>query len=194
MPLLPHKQRSPEWYSARKGKITASSAAGCLGLDPYDGPLATFNKITGKTTTDDNKHMAWGREFESKAREAYECLSGHFVTETGFWVHDLLPWLGASPDGLIGGDGLVEIKCPSKIPTAIPEHHTIQMIVQMACTGREWCDYFVWVGQEEYCCRLHRDVDHEHDILLRLEDFFQAYIFHDIAPPRKRPVNDHTTS
>lgn len=193
MPQLPFEQRTPEWFAARKGKITASVAAAVLGIDPHTGPLSAFNQITGRTTKEDNRYMAWGREFESSAREAYEVLSGNFVSETGFFIHDDLPWLGASPDGLAGTDGLVEIKCPSVLPTEIPPYHDIQMLVQMACTNRDWCDYFAWSQEGEFCRRVLRDCDREREVLFLLEDFYMAYIAKDTAPPRRRPVHVEAT-
>lgn len=191
MPKLLSEQLTPEWFEARKGKITSSVAAACLGYDPHTGPLSAFNQITGRTTKADNRHMAWGREYESSAREAYEVLSGNFVTGTGFWVHDDLPWLGASTDGLIGADGVVEIKCPGVIPTEIPVQHDFQMLVEMACTNRNWCDYFAWSQEGEFCRRVLRDCDREREVLFLLEDFFMQYIAKDIAPPRRRPVHEH---
>ncbi len=188
MPLLPCDQRTPEWYAARKGKLTASLAAAVLGLDPYTGPLAAFNRITKGTPQEDNKHMAWGREFEGPAREDYEVMSGHLVTETGFWTCPSLEWLGASPDGLIDADGLVEIKCPSVIPEQIPIHHEVQMRVQLACTEREWCDYFAWSQNGNLCRRVLRDDNKERVLLKKLEDFYESYIRPDIAPPRRRPT------
>jgi putative phage-type endonuclease len=187
--LLPCKQRSSEWFEARRGKITASVVAAILGCDPHMGQLGTFNAITGRTVKKDNPYMAWGRKSEAEARAAYEVHSGNFVAETGFWLHDDLPWLGASPDGLIGADGLCEIKCPSVIPTAIPAHHDLQMLVQMACTNRDWVDYFAWSQEGEFYRRVLRDSDREREVLFLLEDFYMQYVAKDVAPPRRRPTN-----
>jgi putative phage-type endonuclease len=187
MPLLQLEQRSPEWLEARKGKITASLAAACLGFDPYRGPLAAFNDIKGVKKQVENKHMAWGTEFEAEARNAYECVSGNMVSETGLWVHPEYPWLAASPDGLVGAEGLCEIKCPIRLPTEIPMHHSIQMIVQMACTGRSWCDYFVWRQDGHFLQRIERDEgDGEVKWLGLLENYYRTYIETNSPPPRRR--------
>lgn len=187
MPLLALEQRSDEWFEARRGKLTASLAAACLGLDPHTGPLSAYNQITGLTKAPENRYMVWGRENEGKARTAYEVMSGNFVAETGLWAHVSLPWLAASPDGIVMGGGLVEIKCPSVLPTEIPLRHRIQMDVQLACTNRDWCDYYAWAGNDSFCCRLMRDHDRERELLFLLERFWEEHIRPGIAPPRRRP-------
>ena len=178
------KQGTPDWYAARAGKITASLAAACLGLDPHKSARAAWREIAGSKVRD-NKHMAWGREFESEARRSYEAESGAFVVETGFIVHPELPWLGASPDGLIGTDGLVEIKCPSVLPGSIPVPHQIQMQVQLACTGREWCDYFVYVRPTHFVERLRRNLTGEAELLEALREFYESFVKTGECPPKK---------
>ena len=79
---------------------------------------------------------------------AYEIMTGATVIETGFVLHPTIPGFGASPDGLIDDNGLVEIKCPNTathIETLLGEgvqnKYINQMHVQMLCTGRDWCDF-----------------------------------------------------
>lgn len=189
--LLLHEQRSPEWFACRKGKITASLAAAVLSLDPYKGPLAAYNEIVHDKTQDDNEYMKWGRENEAHARDSYEVFSGNLVAMTGFWVHDTFLWLGASPDGLVGTDGLVELKCPTKLPTEIPSHHEIQVRVQLACTDRAWCDYYTWVpGQGEFCKRVERDSGWELWIITGLQEWYEKYVLTGTPPPRRRKKPD----
>jgi putative phage-type endonuclease len=184
MPLANHEQRTEEWLQARKGKITASVAAACLGLCPYTSRQEAWRKIMGKSKGDDNRHTRWGTEFEATAREAYEVETGNLVEETGFWAHPTIPWLGASPDGLVGRDGLAEIKCPSKLPLLVPIHHRIQMIVQLAVTERTWCDYFVWTHEGTFIRRVF--LAGWSGILKRLESFYQDFVANNIEPPRKK--------
>jgi putative phage-type endonuclease len=92
--------------------------------------------------------MAWGLEQEPAARARYEEVTGNIVVLCGFALHGEIPYFGASPDGLVGDDGLIEIKCPSTatymewiIGGGIPEQHKPQMAAQLAVTGRKWVDF-----------------------------------------------------
>jgi putative phage-type endonuclease len=91
--------------------------------------------------------MQRGTDLEPVARMAYESKNG-FVDKTGFHKHPSIEWFGASPDGLVGDDGLVEIKCPNStthvdyiLEGKVPTKYKRQMMAQLACTGRKWCDF-----------------------------------------------------
>lgn len=91
--------------------------------------------------------MAWGLEREAEAKAAYEAETGVIVGEAGFYDHPRIDNLGATPDGLVPS-GLIETKCPTtptfvewRMAGVVPEEHKPQMIVQLACTGRAWCDF-----------------------------------------------------
>lgn len=185
MPELCPNQRTEEWLEARKGKITASLAAGCLGLHPYMSAKKAWREIMGCDGPRlENRHMQWGIQFEAAARLDYEAEQGVFIETTGFWVHPLLPWLGASPDGLIGTDGLCEIKCPTNAPSAVPLHYRIQCLVQLAVTGRAWCDFYCWAANgERFLQRVHRAGIP--GLLVRLEHFYRSYVLTNTEPPRK---------
>jgi putative phage-type endonuclease len=92
--------------------------------------------------------MQWGVETEPMARLAYEVETGAIVEQVGMINHPTIKMAGASPDGLVGDDGLIEIKCPNTathIDTlengTIKGEYLLQMQWQMACTGRIWCDF-----------------------------------------------------
>ena len=92
--------------------------------------------------------MQWGTETEPQARSAYEIMTGEDVLEDGFVAHPTIKGFGASPDGLVGSDGLVEIKCPNSathidtlLSEKVPAKYITQMQVQMMCCQREWCDF-----------------------------------------------------
>ncbi len=187
--LLQLEQRGPEWFTARTGKITASLAAACLGKDPKHGPLSAYNQITGKTVRAVNPAMQYGIDNEGKGRASYEIATGNLVMETGLWVHDDEPWLAASPDGLVGDSGLVEIKCPATVPEAVSETHEIQMRIQMACCNRWWCDYYAWTEEAKLCERIARDLDKERDLILRLHAWYKQYILTKTPPPRRRTAS-----
>jgi hypothetical protein len=92
--------------------------------------------------------MQFGTETEPLARSAYEAETGFSVDEVGFCQHHAIKRAGASPDGLVGNSGLVEIKCPKVathlaylIADVVPAAYKNQMMWQMAVTGRDWCDF-----------------------------------------------------
>lgn len=151
------EQRSEEWFAARLGKVTASRVADVMAKtktgystsrDNYMAELITerFTNTKGESFT--NAAIQWGTDQEPFARAAYEASKGVLVSETGFVPHPTIKDAGASPDGLVGDDGLVEIKCPNTnthldtwINGNIKSSYISQMQFQMACTGRQWCDF-----------------------------------------------------
>ena len=148
-------QGSPEWLSERAGKVTASMVSAVLakpetaGYRDYQAQLVA-EILTGKPQGSDytNAAMQFGTEMEPLARSAYEAETGFSVDEVGFCQHPTIERAGASPDGLVGNSGLVEIKCP-KVAThlayliagVVPAGYKNQMMWQMACSGRDWCDF-----------------------------------------------------
>jgi putative phage-type endonuclease len=150
-------QGSPEWFAARCGKVTASRVADIIAKTKT-GPSASrenylaqivCERMTGKPAESySNAAMVWGTETEPFARAAYESAKDVLVQEVGFVVHPLIEDAGASPDGLVGLFGLVEIKCPNTathiqtlLDQKVPEKYNTQMQWQMACTQRQWCDF-----------------------------------------------------
>lgn len=150
-------QRTAEWFAARAGKATASKIADIMATTKsgYAASRANYaaqlicERLTGEVEPAFcSPAMAWGTEKEPEAREAYRIYNLCEVTEIGFVDHPTIPMSGASPDGLVGDDGLVEIKAPNTathIETlrtgAVPGKYVKQMLWQMACTGRRWCDF-----------------------------------------------------
>ena len=148
-------QGSPEWLAERAGKVTASMVSAVLakpetaGYRDYQAQLVA-EILTGKPQGSDyvNAAMAFGTEMEPLARSAYEAETGFSVDEVGFCQHPTIERAGASPDGLVSNSGLVEIKCP-KVAThlayliagIVPVGYKNQMMWQMSCTNRDWCDF-----------------------------------------------------
>jgi len=148
------EQRSPAWYAARLGLVTASRIADVMssgtGRETYMTQLLC-ERMTGQPMESFiNEAMQHGIDTEAEARRAYETKTGEFVNEVGFIRHPRLA-AGASPDGLVGdeGEGAIEIKCPktnSHINTLLDEkvptkYANYQIQWQMACTGRKWVDF-----------------------------------------------------
>lgn len=150
-------QGTPEWFAARLGKVTGSRVADLMAKTKsgYSASRANYmaelicERLTGQQGERfTNAAMAWGTETEPQARAAYEFLTDREVVETGLVLHPSVPDFGASPDGLVGIDGLLEIKCPNTathietlLSEAVPGKYMTQMQAQMACTGRAWCDF-----------------------------------------------------
>jgi len=151
------EQRSPEWYAIRLGRVTASRVADIVARTKTGYSTSRMNymaeliceRLTGvQGASYASAAMQWGTETEPMARAAYEGIVGDLVIETGFVPHGSIPMAGASPDGLIGDDGLVEIKCPitathieTLLGQSVPGRYNTQMQWQMACTGCKWCDF-----------------------------------------------------
>lgn len=151
------EQRTDEWFSARLGKVTASRIADVCARTKTGWGASRKNymaeliveRLTGKRNEGfTNAAMQWGTDQEPEARLAYEFYRNAEVIETGFVPHPSIAETGASPDGLVGADGLVEIKCPNTAThletldgTTLPEKYFLQIQWQLVCTGREWCDF-----------------------------------------------------
>jgi len=150
-------QGTEEWFTIRIGKVTASRVADVIAKtktgysasrDNYMAQLVC-ERLTGqKGESFTNAAMQHGTETEPLARAAYEALKDVLVDEVGFVPHPSIIMAGASPDGMVGDDGLIEIKCPNTathidtlLSQTVPGKYNTQMQFQMACTGRQWCDF-----------------------------------------------------
>ncbi len=160
MRIVHCEQRSPEWFAARTGLITASrfkdararlkSGAPAQAALDYMAELA-IERITGNLTDRFvTPAMQRGTDLEAAARAAYEADSGEIVTELGLCLHDEHP-IGYSPDGLVGDPGLIEIKAPANayrlahaLMTADVSEYMDQVQGGMWITGREWCDVVIY--------------------------------------------------
>lgn len=150
-------QGTAEWLAARAGLITASRIADLMAKTKAGESASRANyraqlvaeRLTGKPQESfSNSAMQWGTDQEPMARSAYEIRHGEMIEQVGLILHSSIPLTGASPDGLIGDNGLIEIKCPNTathIEYAVsgkpPTKYLLQMLWQMECTGREWCDF-----------------------------------------------------
>lgn len=172
------EQGSPEWKLARLGHVSASGIADVMSKIKT-GESATRRKykirlvaerLTGKPQDSfTNAAMEWGVETEPQARMAYEVSRGTFVEKTGFWIHPRIKYVGASPDGLVGEEGLIEIKCPNTTThleyiwnNEVPNEYLKQMQMQMWITGRQWCDFVSFDPRlpeknQLFVIRCHRD-------------------------------------
>lgn len=162
-------QGSPEWHQLRLGKVTASKVADVIAKtkNGYAATRANYaaqlitERLTGLPTEGfTNAAMQWGTDTEPQARAAYEFNRAETVVEVPFVLHPSIGDTGASPDGLVGDYGLIEIKCPNSathIETlkggTVPAKYITQMQWQMACTGRKWCDFVSYDPRLPEWCR-----------------------------------------
>lgn len=151
------EQGTPEWFAERCGKATASKIADVVARTKTGWGASRVNyaaqliaeRLTGVAAEGwTSAEMRWGTETEPQARAAYEFLTGNTVQQVGFISHPTVAMSGASPDGMVDDDGLLEIKCPNTathidtlLGGCVPGKYVTQMLWQMACTGRRWCDF-----------------------------------------------------
>lgn len=151
------EQNTSEWLEARAGRFTASRSADLMARTKT-GPSASrgsllallaVERLTGKPVeTYQNDAMRRGQELEAEARDAYSFTTGNAVQEVGFVEAGDLPNTGCSPDGLIGDDGMVELKCPANMSKhldalrtgAHAKEYRWQLQHQLMVTGRQWVD------------------------------------------------------
>lgn len=157
MKIIDFPQGSAEWLASRAGKVTASRVVDVMAKIKTGEAAARRDYraqivaeiLTGKPQEDGftNSAMQWGTEQEPFARSAYEVAKDLMVDQVGLVLHPSIERAAASPDGL-AGDGLLEIKCPKTathlqylLAGAVPTQYQPQMLWQMACTERAWCDF-----------------------------------------------------
>ena len=172
------EQGTEAWLQLRLGKVTASRVADIMaktktGVSASRGNYLielALQRVTGNIEPMyTNDAMAWGTATEPQARVAYEVKTGNFVDQIAFVEHPTIEWFGCSPDGLVGNDGLIEIKCPNSATHWAtikdgkpPNKYVIQMQSQMACTNRQWCDFVSFDPRmlersQLFICRVERD-------------------------------------
>ena len=172
------EQGTEAWLQLRLGKVTASRVADIMaktktGVSASRGNYLielALQRVTGNIEPMyTNDAMAWGTATEPQARVDYEVKTGNFVDQIAFVEHPTIEWFGCSPDGLVGNDGLIEIKCPNSATHWAtikdgkpPNKYVIQMQSQMACTNRQWCDFVSFDPRmlersQLFICRVERD-------------------------------------
>lgn len=187
-----HEQHTDGWFQDRCGRVTASRIADMMAKTKTGASASRQNyaaqlvaeRLTGTVEAGfTSAAMQHGTETEPQARAMYQLETGSDVQETGFHPHPEL-MAGASPDGLVGDDGLLEIKCPNTathiatlIGGAIQRKYLLQMQFQMACTGRQWCDFVSFdprmpADMQLFIKRVERD-----DLLIReIEEEASAFL------------------
>jgi predicted phage-related endonuclease len=153
------------WLAARCGCLTASRMADVLAVSKAKGKEGTplkarfdyMREILAERMTGEavmhyvNDAMQFGSDNEAAAIAAWEASTGEFVKPATFYRHPRIEFFGATPDGLIGDDGLIEAKVPTsstfvgwRMAGVVPEEHHAQMLAQLACTGRKWVQFVAY--------------------------------------------------
>ncbi|EJF76552.1 hypothetical protein MCO_01619, partial [Bartonella sp. DB5-6] len=190
------EQRTAEWFQARLGKVTASNVYNVLSKTAKGLPTSKYEdykmklmteRLTGEISQSyTTAAMQWGVVYEENALKEYEFIYDTNVTKCGFIQHPKIEMAGASPDGFIGEDGLVEVKCPRStthlrffMDGEIKPEYYAQMQFQMACTGRKWCHFISYnpnfvgrsTGLRMKIKRVHRDEEQIEEINKAVEAF-----------------------
>ncbi len=186
------EQRTEDWHAVRLGKVTASRVADVVAKTKsgYSASRANYmaeliaERLSGTAAERfQNAAMQWGTDKEADACEAYAFIHDAELQEVGFVAHPRIAMTGASPDRLIGKDGLLEVKCPNTathldtlLGKSVDGKYVIQMQWQMACTQRLWCDFGSFdprLPQEIrlWITRLPRDETHIRELESEVEDF-----------------------
>lgn len=188
------KQLTEEWFAARLGKVTASRIKDVMSRtakNAYSSMRKTYmlelisERLSG-TIIDHYRTpaMNWGVENEDIARSQYIILTNNNVEQVGFFPHSRLTESGASPDGIVGDDGLIEIKCPNTVTHVttlvekkIKNDYILQMQWQMACTGRAWCDFVSFDPRlpERYSIYIQR-VERDDNKIQEIESEVEAFL------------------
>lgn len=180
------EQRSPEWFAQRRGRVTGSVAGAILGVSPF----MSANDVMRQMVRDyhnlpseipDNPAFAYGRFHETLAIRDFE-MQYHKVEPCGFFAYE--DWLGASPDGLVNDDAVIEVKCPYKYRTKNPEfltlamqpHYYAQVQLEMLCTGRQRAWFYQWSPIGDQVEVVLRDQAWLDVNLPRLRAFYDQYL------------------
>lgn len=183
------EQRSPEWYAQRKGRITGSAIGAILGLSPFATPDDVLRRMVREYHGEESEFKGniateHGVQNEPKAVADF-VMQYDEVEEAPFVVHPDFDWLGASPDGYIGEDGLLEVKCPfSKrhstegdfVSIADQQHYYAQIQYQLFCTGRKWCKFYQWSPYGDMVEHVNFDPTFIERTMPLLREFYDRYL------------------
>lgn len=190
------EQRTSDWFKERWGRATASRFDDVMKIGRNGQALATrknylselvIERLTEPPEEDTgfkSEAMAWGIENEPVALLAYELETGNQVSNAFFDKHPTLE-AGASPDGYVGDDGLVEIKCPNSAThletlksREIPKQYYAQVQGQLWITGRKWCDFVSYdprypINAQLFITRIERDEEYIKELEQQITDFLK---------------------
>jgi putative phage-type endonuclease len=200
----PLEQRTPEWHAARRGRITASMVGAILGHSPWqtrEDAMRTLVRAWHNAPSEFTGNVAtkYGEHYEEHALADYVMQTGNAVTSEGFVTRE--HWAGASPDGLIGLVGGIEIKCPYKfryskpedmpaaefLPLAEQPHYYDQVQFSLWVCERAWWDFWQWAPYlEPELERITPDSKWRTKNLPKLKDFYEEFLFERDLPEAQK--------
>lgn len=194
------QQGTPEWHDARKGRITGSMIGAILGVSPWqtreDVLRAMVRQYHGEESEfTGNIATKYGHANEATARMTFELTTGLSVVDTGF--HEYVDWAGASPDGLIGDDSVLEIKCPFKgIKKSLADqpHYYAQLQWEMLCTGRKKAYFYQWQPDDDTLNIVHQDQAWLDHALPEARQFYAFYLSEIDNPEHLEPLRVEVNS
>jgi putative phage-type endonuclease len=155
------RQGTPAWFDARRGKLTASNFGAAAGVCPWTSRAKALRIAIGEEEwKGDLRACLWGTKNEKNAVKDYMVRTGNVVMHKGLYTHPDYPWLGGSPDGLVGTEGIIEVKCPfvhQRPHLKIPYHYYCQVNGLMEIMDKEWCDFVSWTVNGMKIYRVYRD-------------------------------------
>lgn len=196
------QQRTEEWFEKRKNRVTASNVGAILGLSPFmksedvmRNMVRQYHDYPSEFTG--NPATNYGTYNEPNALADYQLKFDKKVELTGFHTYE--DWLGASPDGLIDTDGLIEIKCPygqrDKNPPEFKSidyqtHYWAQIQIQLLVTGRQWCHFYQWSAYGYMLETVQVNELAIDEYLLKLEEFYEEFLMERELPHAQKHLDD----
>lgn len=188
------EQQTEEWFKAREKRITGSTAGALLGVSPFVTQKQALQNLLAPPTAEeraasDNAVFAYGRAVEETAIGIFELETNETVTPTGFHLYE--EWLGASPDGLVGNDAIIEIKSPWGLRSEVnPEfksiheqpHYYAQVQIELLCTGRTKCYFFQYANGKHQMETIGVDEQWLYENLPKLKQIWDENIGNGVAP------------
>lgn len=185
---------TPGWLAARRGLLTASRVADAIAVLKTGKPSESRKKLmmellAERMTGHAVDHyvtpaMQWGIDNQAAAISEYEAETGELVGPEVFVLHPSIDWFGATPDGLVGKDGLIEVKCPTTpkhlayvVAGEVPDEYKPQMLCQLACTRRQWVDFVSFDPRIKSPARLFiRRFEPAHSEIERIEEQAREFL------------------
>jgi putative phage-type endonuclease len=209
------EQRTPEWADLRVGRVTASRIADVMtvlakkknGETPEAAPRRNYRaeiiseSLTGESAEDTytTPEMRWGIANEPYAIELYGTYTQTLVEPGGFHTHEDIDRFGVSPDGLVGDDGMLQVKCLKTanhldliLTGEVPREYFVQIQAELACTGRKWCDFVGYdprlpVHLRLFICRIERNEEEIANIEAHVRQFLAEV---DATLAKLQPINE----